>query len=265
MKNHTAYLDDPSSAADRERRWGPSAALDRNRGCHSDIPGFLLAAGMTEELQILWSLRGLDEQLVTLHGALARYPADRKTLEVRMAAERARLEELKKAIGEVQLKHRQIEKDIEALQQEERKFQSQLPMVKKNEEYSALLHEIADRKGKRSERETDLLMLMDEEQRLHQERPAHERSLKKVEDETAAPSRHDRRRGAQGARSGRGPGGRAPEPDEPCWRRGSARATSASTAHAKAERWCRSSKARAAAAFAASRPRRCKRRGVETA
>ena len=165
---------------------GAECGLDRNRGCHSDIPGFLLAAGMTEELQILWSLRGLDEQLVTLHGALARYPADRKTLEVRMAAERARLEELKKAIGEVQLKHRQIEKDIEALQQEERKFQSQLPMVKKNEEYSALLHEIADRKGKRSERETDLLMLMDEEQRLHQERPAHERSLKKVEDETAA-------------------------------------------------------------------------------
>jgi predicted nucleic acid-binding Zn-ribbon protein len=145
-----------------------------------------LVVGMTEELQILWSLRGLDEQLVTLHGALARYPTDRKTLEGRMASERARLEELKKAIGEVQLRHRQMEKDIEALQLEERKFQSQLPMVKKNEEYSALLHEIADRKGKRSERETDLLMLMDEEQRLHHERPVYERSLKNIEDETAA-------------------------------------------------------------------------------
>jgi len=139
---------------------------------------------MTEELQILWSLRGLDEQLVTLQGALSRYPADRQTLEHRMTAERARLEELKKAIGDVQLRHRKMEQDIEALQQEERKFQSQLPMVKKNEEYSALLHEIADRKGKRSERETDLLMLMDEEQRLHHERPTYEQSLKKVEDET---------------------------------------------------------------------------------
>jgi len=141
---------------------------------------------MTEELQILWSLRGLDEQQATLNSALGRYPGDRKTLEERMVSERARLEELKKAIGDVQLKHRKMEQDIEALQQEERKFQSQLPMVKKNEEYSALLHEIADRKGKRSERETDLLMLMDEEQRLHQERPVYERTLKKVEDETAA-------------------------------------------------------------------------------
>src|SRR5262249_47694591 len=159
---------------------------DRDRGCHSDIPGFLLADGMTEELQILWSLRGLDEQLVALQGALSRYPADRQTLEHRMSAQRARLEALKEAIGAVQPNNRQIEKDIDALQQEERKFQSHLPMVKKNEEYSALLHEIADRKGKRSERETDLLMLMDEEQKLHHERPTYEQSLKRVEDETAA-------------------------------------------------------------------------------
>jgi hypothetical protein len=170
----------PRAAAGAER------GLDRDRGCRSDIPGFLLAARMTEELQILWTLRGLDEQLVTLHGALARYPGDRKTLEARTTSERTRLEDLKKAIGDVQLKHRKMEQDIEALQQEERKFQSQLPMVKKNEEYSALLHEIADRKGKRSERETDLLMLMDEEQRLHRERPTVEQALQKAEAETAA-------------------------------------------------------------------------------
>jgi len=140
---------------------------------------------MTEEIDVLWSLRGLDERLVALNEALKRHPADRASLENRVSGERAKLEGFKKQAGDFQLKHRQIEKDIEALQQEERKFQGQLPMVKKNEEYTALLHEIADRKNKRSERETELLMLMDEEQRVLGEVPAHQRALDTIQSESA--------------------------------------------------------------------------------
>ncbi len=141
---------------------------------------------MTEEIEALWALRGLDERLVALHEALRRYPADRQALETRLSSERGKIEGFKKQAGDLQLRHRQIEKDIEALQQEERKFQSQLPMVKKNEEYTALLHEIADRKTRRSERETDLLMLMDEEQRLGGEGPSLQKGLDALQAETAA-------------------------------------------------------------------------------
>ena len=141
---------------------------------------------MTEEIQVLWGLSGLDERLVALNAALTRHPNDRKALEQRLTGERGRLESYKKQIGDVQLRHRQIEKDIEALLMEERKFQGQLPLVKKNEEYTALLHEITDRKDKRSQRETDLLMLMDEEQRLQGEKPALERELEQLEQETRA-------------------------------------------------------------------------------
>lgn len=141
---------------------------------------------MTEELQILWSLRDLDDRLVTLEAALRRYPGERKLLEQRSSGERARLEAHKQRIHDLQLRHRQGEKDIEALQAEERKFQGQLPLVKKNEEYQALLKEIADRKAKRSDRETDLLVLMDEEQRLLTEKPTLEQALKTAESETAA-------------------------------------------------------------------------------
>jgi predicted nucleic acid-binding Zn-ribbon protein len=141
---------------------------------------------MTEEVEVLWNLRGLDERLVTLQSALQRHPSDRVSLESRLAGERAKLEGFKKQTGDLQLKHRQIEKDIDALQQEERKFQSQLPMVKKNEEYTALLHEISDRKTKRSERETDLLMLMEEEQRVLGEVPALQKGLDAIQAETQA-------------------------------------------------------------------------------
>jgi len=140
---------------------------------------------MTEEIEILWALRGVDERLVSLHAALARYPVDRQSLEARLGGERGKLESAKKQIADIQLKHRHMEQEIEVFQQEERKFQSQLPMVKKNEEYTALLHEIGDRKNKRSARETDLLMLMDEEQRLQAEKRRLEQAGKAIEAETA--------------------------------------------------------------------------------
>ena len=141
---------------------------------------------MNDELQTLWALSGLDERLVALQAALARFPTQRQTAEQRVAGDRGRLEVLKKELGELQIKRRQMEKDIEALIAEERKFQSQLPMVKKNEEYTALLHEIGGAKRKRSDRETDLLMLMDEEERRQSEKPVLEKALAKVEAETAS-------------------------------------------------------------------------------
>ncbi|MEK7331209.1 MAG: hypothetical protein AAB113_10440, partial [Candidatus Eisenbacteria bacterium] len=132
---------------------------------------------MNDELQTLWALHGLDERLVTLQTALARFPAQRQSVEERLAGDRTRLEALKKELGEYQVRRRQMEKDNEVLVAEERRFQGQLPLVKKNEEYTALLHEIAGARQKRSDRETELLTLMDEEERRQGEKPALEKAL----------------------------------------------------------------------------------------
>lgn len=140
---------------------------------------------MTEELQTLWALHELDEQLVSAQEALGKYPEERAALDRRLAEERRQLEAHKQVIHDHQLKHRELEKDISAIEAEERKYQGQLPLVKKNEEYQALLHEIAQAKAKRSERETDLLVRMEEEQRLADQRPGIEQALKRVERETA--------------------------------------------------------------------------------
>jgi len=140
---------------------------------------------VTGELETLWALRGLDERLVRLGTSLARYPEQRRAIEAGLGGERARVETLKRQIADLQLKHRQLEKDIETLLAEERRYQGQLPLIKKNEEYSALLHEISGVRGRRSDRETELLTLMEEEQRLQRERPELERALAAVEAETA--------------------------------------------------------------------------------
>ena len=141
---------------------------------------------MNEELQALWALRELDERLITLQAALARFPAQRETIDRRLAGERDRLETIKRELGDYQLRRRAIEKDIEALAVEERKFQNQLPLVKKNEEYTALLHEIAGAKQKRSDRETDVLTLMEEEERRQGEKPGLEKALATLEAESDA-------------------------------------------------------------------------------
>jgi len=132
---------------------------------------------MTEELQTLWSLHELDERLVHIHDSLKRHPEERRVVETAVAGEKARLAAHQQRLTDLRAARRRIEQDIETLTGEEKKFQSQLPLIKKNEEYQALLHEINDRKSRRSDRETEVLMNMDTEQELLSAEPAIEKAL----------------------------------------------------------------------------------------
>lgn len=138
---------------------------------------------MSEELDRLWALKQLDEQLVEAKAALTQFPVQRKALETRAAEEKRHLEALNARIAEAQKKRRELERDVEASGEQERKFAAQLPMVKKNEEYQALLHEIAGAKSKRSEIETQVLLQMDAEEVLAREKPGVEQALKAAEAE----------------------------------------------------------------------------------
>jgi predicted nucleic acid-binding Zn-ribbon protein len=140
---------------------------------------------VSEEIDHLWSLRGLDDEVATLKSALARFPQQRTDLDRRVTIERAKLEELKGRVSEIQKRRRDRERDIEAASEQERKFQSQLPAVKKNEEYTALLHEISGAKSKRSELETEVLVMLDDEDRQQRERPMLEQALAAAERESA--------------------------------------------------------------------------------
>lgn len=140
---------------------------------------------MTPEIETLWKLQELDERRVSVAAALAKYPQQRSEMEHRVTTERARLESAKAKTAELQKKRRERERDIEVATAEERKFQSQLPAVKKNEEYTALLHEIAGVKARRSTIETDVLMILEDEDRVMKERPAVEQALKEAERDRA--------------------------------------------------------------------------------
>jgi uncharacterized protein len=141
---------------------------------------------MSDEIDRLWSLHGLDEQVVTLKAELARFPVERQAAEQRLAADRARVEAVKTRMAELQKARRALEKDIEATGETERKFLSQQAMVKTNAEFQALTHEIAQIKQKRSDLETSVLLKMDEEERAAAEKPAAEAALRDAEADVAS-------------------------------------------------------------------------------
>jgi predicted nucleic acid-binding Zn-ribbon protein len=141
---------------------------------------------MSDEIDRLWTLLGLDEQALALRGVLASLPGQRRELEHKVVEARQRLEQAKARLGESQKRRRDLERDAGALGEQERHFQQQLPAIKKNEEYTALLHEIEATRQKRSELETQVLLLMEEEERVLRGRPALEQALKDAEAEAGA-------------------------------------------------------------------------------
>ncbi|HTM58659.1 MAG TPA: C4-type zinc ribbon domain-containing protein [Candidatus Udaeobacter sp.] len=140
---------------------------------------------MSDELDRLWALHALDEAAIAVEQRLRQRPLERAEWERRIQAERHTLDAHRAAGLELQKKRRELEKDIDALNTEERRFQGQLPAVKKNEEYTALLHEIEGVKRRRSDLETDVLTRMEEEEAAGRARPALEKSLAAVEAERA--------------------------------------------------------------------------------
>lgn len=138
---------------------------------------------MSEELDHLWALHELDEEVSAVTATLDRFPEQRASLERRLETERGRLRELDERVRGMQTERRKFEQDAEAMGAQERKFQSQLPAVKKNEEYTALLHEIATARAKRSDLETEVLLRLEAEEQAMGERPAVEREVKSLEAE----------------------------------------------------------------------------------
>jgi predicted nucleic acid-binding Zn-ribbon protein len=141
------------------------------------------------EIDHLWALRDLDEQVVVVRTELKRFPELRATIQRAVAEKTAALDRHKGDAASNLSKRRELEREIEALTTQERKFQSQTATVKKNEEYRALLDEIEGVKRKRSDLETEVLMAFDSDERFTRERTTAEQALKAAQAEAAERTR----------------------------------------------------------------------------
>jgi predicted nucleic acid-binding Zn-ribbon protein len=120
---------------------------------------------------------------------LKRFPELRAPIQRAVAEKTAALDRHKGDAASNLSKRRELEREIEALTTQERKFQSQTATVKKNEEYRALLDEIEGVKRKRSDLETEVLMAFDSDERFTRERTTAEQALKAAQAEAAERTR----------------------------------------------------------------------------
>ncbi len=138
---------------------------------------------MTEELDRLWLLSQLDDEVALITAQLAQIPERRAAREQGVAAERARLGAHQAALIGLQKERREIEREIEGVDAQEKKFLGQQASVKTNHEFQALTHEISAVHAKRSDLETRVLVMMDDEERNETGRPRLERVLHAAEAE----------------------------------------------------------------------------------
>src|SRR4029079_14028151 len=87
---------------------------------------------------------------------------------------------------DLQIARRKVEQEIEGVNAQKRQFESRQPVVKTNEEYRALTQEIAGCKAKRSDLETQVLMRLEDEEKLATEKTLIDKALKEAEADLAA-------------------------------------------------------------------------------
>jgi predicted nucleic acid-binding Zn-ribbon protein len=141
---------------------------------------------MHPDLDRLVRAQELDRELIDVRARLDRLAPRKQAADDALAAARRAVSEAEERVKAVALAKRAAEKDAETLVEQERKFQTQLTQVKKNEEYSALLHEIAAAQKRRSALETTVLEKMDEEGRAAEGVTAARAALAAAEREVAA-------------------------------------------------------------------------------
>lgn len=98
---------------------------------------------MRTELEALTRLQEIDQQTAQLRAEIAALPKRLATLETRLAAEKAAVEQAQKVLKDEEALRRRFESDIKDQQQKIVKFREQSSSVKTNEQYRALQHEVS--------------------------------------------------------------------------------------------------------------------------
>ncbi|HZI89109.1 MAG TPA: C4-type zinc ribbon domain-containing protein [Candidatus Polarisedimenticolia bacterium] len=121
---------------------------------------------MLPELEALLQLQRYDAQLMEIQRKREDIPRRREALKASLDQAKASNEQAKKDLEKVRHDRRAQEKEIEVVQGEWQKLERQLLDVKTNQEYQAMLAQIAALKSKRSDRETVVLEHFEHEEDL---------------------------------------------------------------------------------------------------
>jgi predicted nucleic acid-binding Zn-ribbon protein len=112
-------------------------------------------------LEALIALQALDSAADTARRRLAELPAAEQAVAARLAEATAAVEAAKASLAENTTARRQLEKDVAAVDVRLARFDDHKAAVKTNQEYTALLHEIATAKQEKDAIEERILVQME--------------------------------------------------------------------------------------------------------
>jgi predicted nucleic acid-binding Zn-ribbon protein len=133
---------------------------------------------MPTDLEQLVELQRVDLELARLNAQLAAIPKTIARIDAQLAAARKRVEEARAAIKAGETAKRQYEQEIQSLNEKILKFRGQSSSIKNNEQYKALLSEIAHAEGEIATFEEKILELMLNADSLQSQLHAAEAALK---------------------------------------------------------------------------------------
>ena len=144
---------------------------------------------MKKQLQLLWKLQTVEQQIEEAQRKQVAYPLELERLQALLKAQEEQQEEEKRRIEELEKERIAMEGELELENERIKRSQLKLLEIKTNKEYQALLKEIEMGKEHNSQREEEIIRMLDEIDQLKTDYASStERVLKEkkeIEEETA--------------------------------------------------------------------------------
>jgi hypothetical protein len=141
-----------------------------------------------DQLQLLWRLQTVERQIEESRREMGSYPAALERLQQMRKAQDEKEEEEKKRIEELERERMNKEGELEMERERIKRSQLKLLEIKTNKEYQALLQEIEGGTERNSQREEEIICLLE---KIDQSRAAYENTVEQgrqenidVEEET---------------------------------------------------------------------------------
>lgn len=141
---------------------------------------------MTPQLTALVALQQLDTAAEAARRRLAELPAAEQALDARVAAAAEDVNAAKARLAENQHARRELEKQVAVVDGRLARFEDHKAAVKTNQEFTALLHEIATAKGEKDTIEEQILILLEGADVITSDIKAAERALAEARQEADA-------------------------------------------------------------------------------
>lgn len=141
---------------------------------------------LPDALQALLILQERDTRRSQLEKILAQIPRERASCEAKIASHRSGIEASRKAVVDLELRRKELESTLRALEDQVARYRTQQMQVKKNDEYQALTHEIEQTQAKIGEaEEAEIKLLYDLDTERAKAKAAEQALLEEIANENA--------------------------------------------------------------------------------